>query len=79
LSFVRHGGNFVCTAAVAFFLAHFHLRTNFMPGVSPRFAFAVAQHRSGNYQQAESVYRELLAGDPHGGIQTTPMSCTCSA
>jgi tetratricopeptide (TPR) repeat protein len=37
-----------------------------MPGVSPRFAFAVAQHRSGNYQQAESVYRELLAGDPHG-------------
>src|SRR5258706_4623347 len=37
-----------------------------MPGVSPKFAFAVAQHRSGNYHQAESIYRDMLTHDPYG-------------
>ncbi len=35
-----------------------------MPGVSPKFSLAVAQHKAGNYRQAESIYRQLLAGDP---------------
>ena len=37
-----------------------------MPGVSPKFSFAVAQHRAGNYRQAESIYCEVLARDPRG-------------
>ena len=35
-----------------------------MPGVSPKFSLAVAQHQAGNYRQAERIYRQLLAGDP---------------
>src|SRR3954471_23471761 len=41
------------------------MTTNIMPGVSSKFAFAVAQHRSGNFQQAEAIYRDLVARDPH--------------
>ncbi len=37
-----------------------------MPGVSPKFSFAVAQHKAGNFQQAESIYREMLVQDPQG-------------
>jgi tetratricopeptide (TPR) repeat protein len=36
-----------------------------MPSVSPKFSVAVAQHRAGNYRQAESIYRDLIARDPH--------------
>ena len=37
-----------------------------MPGVYSKFSFAVAQHRAGNFQQAESIYRALIAADPGG-------------
>ena len=36
-----------------------------MPSVSRRFSHAVAQHRAGNYTQAEAICRETIAGDPH--------------
>ena len=37
-----------------------------MPGVYSKFAFAVAQHRAGNFQEAESIYRAVIAADPGG-------------
>jgi tetratricopeptide (TPR) repeat protein len=37
-----------------------------MPDVSPRFSFAVAQHRAGNFGQAEAIYREIIERDPKG-------------
>ena len=37
-----------------------------MPGVYPKFSYAVAQHRAGNFQQAECIYRAVIAADPGG-------------
>jgi tetratricopeptide (TPR) repeat protein len=37
-----------------------------MPVVSPKFSSAVAQHRAGNFGQAEAMYREVIACDPNG-------------
>src|ERR1700686_4494584 len=37
-----------------------------MPDVSPKFGFAVAQHRAGNFDQAEAIYREVIERDPNG-------------
>jgi tetratricopeptide (TPR) repeat protein len=36
-----------------------------MPVVSPKFSFAVDQHRAGNLGQAEALYREVIACDPN--------------